>query len=109
MLSRLAARQPLLLVLEDLHWADDTSLELLAVLARRVPREPILLLGTYRDDEVSRRPRLPAERARSAAGLRWSSASTVSPRDEVAAMLRAIFELDRPVRNDLRRGDLRPD
>src|SRR6266511_549017 len=50
--SRLAPRQPLLLVIEDLHWADDTSLELLAVLARRVPREPILLLGTYRDDEV---------------------------------------------------------
>jgi predicted ATPase len=50
-LSRLAARRPLLLVIEDLHWADETSLELLAALARRIPREPILLLGTYRDDE----------------------------------------------------------
>ena len=95
----LAARQPLLLVVEDLHWADDTSLELLAVLARRIPRERILLLGTYRDDEVSRGPRLLAERARSEP-TGWSSGWPVSPRDEVAAMLRAIFELDRPVRSD---------
>ena len=44
----LTARQPLLLVLEDLHWSDPSTLDLLAVLARR--REParLLLLGTYR-------------------------------------------------------------
>src|SRR5436190_1973762 len=53
LVSRLAARQPLLLVMENLHWADDTSLEVLAVLARRLAREPVLLLGTYRHDEVS--------------------------------------------------------
>jgi hypothetical protein len=52
-LSRLAARKPLLLLTEDLHWADETSLELVAVLTRRVPREPILLLGTHRDDAAS--------------------------------------------------------
>src|SRR5262245_4774571 len=47
-LERLTARQPLLLMLEDLHWSDPSTLDLLAVLARR--REParLLLLGTYR-------------------------------------------------------------
>jgi DNA-binding winged helix-turn-helix (wHTH) protein len=47
-LDLLTARQPLLLVLEDLHWSDYSTLDLLAVLARR--REParLLLLGTYR-------------------------------------------------------------
>jgi predicted ATPase/DNA-binding winged helix-turn-helix (wHTH) protein len=47
-LELLTARQPLLLVLEDLHWSDYSTLDLLAVLARR--REParLLLLGTYR-------------------------------------------------------------
>jgi DNA-binding CsgD family transcriptional regulator/tetratricopeptide (TPR) repeat protein len=98
-LSRLAARQPLLLVIEDLHWADETSLELLAVLARRVPREPILLLGTYRDDEVSGGLGSlldELDRGRLAVELRLARLG----RDEVAAMLRAIFGLDRPVRQD---------
>jgi predicted ATPase len=47
-LERLTTRQPLLLVLEDLHWSDPSTLDVLAVLARR--REParLLLLGTYR-------------------------------------------------------------
>jgi DNA-binding CsgD family transcriptional regulator/Tfp pilus assembly protein PilF len=97
--SRLAARQPLLLVIEDLHWADDTSLELLAVLARRVPRERILLLGTYRDDEVSVGLRYlldELDRSRLALELRLTRLG----RDEVAAMLRAILEPDRPVRQD---------
>jgi predicted ATPase len=47
-LELLTARQPLLLVLEDLHWSDYSTLDVLAMLARR--REParLLLLGTYR-------------------------------------------------------------
>jgi DNA-binding NarL/FixJ family response regulator len=98
-LSRLAARQPLLLVIEDLHWADDTSLEVLAVLARRVPREPILVLGTYRDDEVSGglgHLLDELDRSRLAVELRLTRLG----RDEVAAMLRAIFAPERPVRQD---------
>ena len=44
----LTADAPLVLVLEDLHWSDSSTLDLLAVLARR--REParLLLVGTYR-------------------------------------------------------------
>src|SRR5215475_6599237 len=54
-LERLTAQQPLVLVLEDLHWSDPSTLDLLAVLARR--REParLLLIGTYRPHEVPRR------------------------------------------------------
>src|SRR6185312_55542 len=37
-----------------LHWADSASLEVLLHLARRVPGDRILLLGTYRDIEVNR-------------------------------------------------------
>ena len=40
------------LVVEDLHWADQATLDALACLARRVERCPALLLLTYRDDEV---------------------------------------------------------
>jgi DNA-binding SARP family transcriptional activator len=48
----LAARQPLLLILEDLHWADEMSLRLLAFIARRVERRPVLILGTAREEEL---------------------------------------------------------
>ncbi len=51
----LTATRPLVLVLEDLHWSDASTLDLLAALARR--REParLLLLGTYRPAEALQR------------------------------------------------------
>jgi DNA-binding CsgD family transcriptional regulator len=48
-----ATRQPLLFIVEDLHWSDDTSLELLLYLARGCRHLPILFVLTYRSDEVS--------------------------------------------------------
>lgn len=44
----LARQQPLVLVFEDLHWADDVSLDLLALLMEAVPQHPLLLLCLYR-------------------------------------------------------------
>ncbi|HJV13202.1 MAG TPA: AAA family ATPase [Propionibacteriaceae bacterium] len=51
--SRAAQGQPLLLVLEDLHWADESTLLLTEYLARLLPDMPVLVLGTYRDLEVN--------------------------------------------------------
>src|SRR5262249_6451997 len=48
----LAGQQPLLLVIEDLHWCDEASLEFLLMLARRIVDRPVLLLLTYRDNEA---------------------------------------------------------
>jgi predicted ATPase len=54
-LAALAARRPVALLLEDLHWADAASLDLLRVVARDLRARPALLLATYRDDEAARR------------------------------------------------------
>ena len=54
-LAALAGRRPLALLLDDLHWADPASLDLLRFLARQVGGLPVLLLVTYRDDELTRR------------------------------------------------------
>ncbi len=51
---RLSERQPLLLVLENLHWADASSLRLLGFLASELSGQRIVVLGTYRDAELSR-------------------------------------------------------
>ncbi len=48
-------RVPLVLLLDDLHWADPASLDLLRFLARNLARYPLLLLVTYRSDELTRR------------------------------------------------------
>jgi len=53
--KRVAEQCPLMLVLDDLHWADTPSLKLLEFFSHEVDARPILILGTYRDIEVSRR------------------------------------------------------
>ena len=45
--------RPVLLVIEDAHWADDATLDLIKFLGRRIDRTACLLLISYRDDEVS--------------------------------------------------------
>jgi DNA-binding CsgD family transcriptional regulator/tetratricopeptide (TPR) repeat protein len=49
-LERLAQERPLLLVIEDLHWADRSTLELLGFLARALRDDPVLLLLTTRSE-----------------------------------------------------------
>src|SRR5262249_19149298 len=49
-LDALAARQPVLIIFEDAHWADPTTLELLTVTLERVPRLRVLLLITARPE-----------------------------------------------------------
>jgi predicted ATPase len=51
-LTKAAETKPLLLTLDDLHWADKASLLLLQFVARELHRAPILVLGTYREAEA---------------------------------------------------------
>jgi predicted ATPase len=87
-----ATRQPLLFILEDLHWCDETSLELLLYLARNCTHLPLLFVLTYRSDEVS-----PDLRHALAEFDREHLAQDFSlqrlTRTEVDAMLRAIFAM----------------
>jgi len=51
-LTRPSIAQPTLLIVEDLHWSDEGSLDFLLYLMRRFAAQPLLLIGTYRSDEV---------------------------------------------------------
>ena len=96
----IADEQPLLLVVEDIHWPDASSLELLLHLARRTDRERLFLLLTYRGDEVH--PDLEhflatLDRERLGNEIRLDRLDA----GQVALMLQTIFGVDAPVPADL--------
>jgi len=53
-LQELLTKQPAILVIEDIHWADEATLDVLRLLVRRVETLPVLVVLTYRDDELDR-------------------------------------------------------
>jgi hypothetical protein len=55
-LAALARQRPLVLLLEDLHWADAASLDLLRHLARHLAALPLLVVATYRPPGAARYP-----------------------------------------------------
>jgi len=89
-----------LLIVEDLHWSDDTSLEFLYYLARRCVAQPLLLLFTYRSDEA--RPALWHWLAQlDREHLAQEVAIAHLERNDVDAMLHAIFDPHRSVQLEL--------
>jgi DNA-binding CsgD family transcriptional regulator/tetratricopeptide (TPR) repeat protein len=54
LMRELRVRRPTVLVLEDLHWADEATIDVLRLLARHVGTLPALVLASYRDDELDR-------------------------------------------------------
>ena len=89
--ARIASEQPTLMILEDLHWADDSTLSLLDHLTQRLSDLPLMVIGTYRDAELNvTRPLAKTLedllRGRLATRVRLKGL----PRDEVAAMLNSL-------------------
>ena len=87
-----ASQRPVLLVIEDLHWCDDVSLEFLQSLARTTATQPLLLVMTYRSDEVQpslQRCLVQLDRSRLSQELQLLPLS----RSDVDAMLDAMFAL----------------
>ena len=99
--ERLAADRPLMLVIEDLHWADRSTLDLVALLVRALRDARVLLVITFRSDELHRshplRPLVTGwERVRSVRRIELQRFT----REEVASQLEAILD-DRPTRTML--------
>ncbi|HUG13975.1 MAG TPA: AAA family ATPase [Thermomicrobiales bacterium] len=95
--TRLSERMPLLIVIEDLHWCDDVSLEFLTRFVRRIGDQPSLLALTYRGDEAASNLR------ELLGGVRRERLATelvlqrLDP-DDVERMVRAIFQQAQPIR-----------
>lgn len=96
----LAASQPLLIILEDLHWSDNISLDFLHLFARRLTAHPILLLASYRQEEApSHLTHLLAQFDREHLAREISLAPLT--RADVNTMLCAIFNLTSPLKADV--------
>ncbi len=92
LLGRLSAARPVLFLIEDLHWADQSTLDLAALLVRSLRAVRVLLVMTYRSDELHRshplRPLVSGwERIRSVDHIELRRFD----RDEVRAQLTAIL------------------
>jgi class 3 adenylate cyclase/tetratricopeptide (TPR) repeat protein len=96
-IERAGRAQPLFLVLEDLHWADDSTLLLLQHIAQRLSEIPVLILGTYRDVELDvARPLARALEELLRQRLAHDLALKRLPEAGVEAMLRALSGQEPP-------------
>jgi predicted ATPase len=97
--QRLAARTPLLLVMEDLHWADRSTRDLLAFLATYLRSGRVMVVLSFRSDELDRRHplrRLLAELARNRRVVRLELPRF--SRAELAEQLAGLLGADPPAR-----------
>ena len=94
-LSRFAAKQPLVIVLENLQWADASSLELLHFVARQIAGERIFLLCTYNDAERDANPTLRTTE-QSLVSLGVASSVLLQPlsRAETEELVRSAYSAD---------------
>ncbi|MEO7912893.1 MAG: AAA family ATPase [Roseiflexaceae bacterium] len=96
LILRDAAHRPLVFIIEDLHWSDPASLDFLLFLARQAGSMPVLLIGTYRGDEVGPALRhflMQLDRTRQAHELVLAPLTSA----EVELMIQHIFDLHRPI------------
>jgi len=91
-LSGLSGRRPLLLVLDDLHWCDPSSLELLHFLARQLSDAPAAIVGTINEAERDTHPALArVERSLQSAGLSEEHRLAPLSCEAVGELLRESF------------------
>ncbi len=91
LLERIAATKPLLVVLDDVHWADPASVELVGALLRRPPSAAVLMVVAARPRQLPERLATALERAE-VAGRLSSLELGVLEREEVAALLGRDFD-----------------
>ena len=90
-LRELSESQPVVVILDDLHWADQSSLDLLEFFAQNIGSSPVLIVGGYRDMELSRRHPL-SDKIASLARNRSFQRITVRGlnRDEVQELVESV-------------------
>jgi tetratricopeptide (TPR) repeat protein len=96
LVARLAARQPLIVVLEDVHWADELTVRLAAHLGRRIDTRPVLLVLTAREEHLADAPLLDVALKELREHPRFIRLSLPAlTRDETAVLTRSLARAER--------------
>ena len=98
-LTQLAQAQPLVILLEDIHWCDEATLEYLTYLAQHLAKQPILLILTWRSEALTpllTRCLAALERTRITTEFRLTPLSQT----EIETMLGLIFKRQHAIRAD---------
>lgn len=93
-LKNVARAQPVLLVLDDLHWADEASMQLLQFLSRELRDARLLVVGTYRHDEIGRQH--PLSRALGDLTISGRIVLAGFSQPEVSRFIRAMLDTECP-------------
>ncbi len=96
LLGRLSERQPLLLCLENLQWADSSSIELLHFVSRQLGKERVLLVASWNESDrpLSDELRLALRSLRTVSDVRELRLTPLS-RDDIASLLSTAFHVER--------------
>jgi len=100
LLAQLAARQPLVVVLDDVHWADESSLELIVHLLRRPAASRILIALAFRDGQLAPPVRAALEAAQRDGVVRELRLGPLSQEESEAL----LGELPAPLREEVYRS-----
>ena len=103
-LGRIAEKQPLLLVLENLHLADSASLELLHFVARQISGNRVAIVGTYNEAELDHSPALrDLEQSLLALGVAKLMRLDALTQDDVEKLVTDAFAVDHPAARQMAR------
>src|SRR5690348_213705 len=91
-LESLAKQRPLVVILEDLHWAGEATISAVQFIVRRLAQLPVLIIATYREEDAPRaHPLRRMRRELQEEKILFTLAPTPLGRDDVADLLGRIF------------------
>ena len=94
LMRELATGSPALVVLEDLHWADEATLDVVRLVGRRIATVRALIVATYRDDELDRSHPLRVVLGDIGGGERVARLELESLSVDAVALLAAVRKVD---------------
>lgn len=95
LLTSLSMPAPLILSLDDLHWADDSTLQFLHYLTRKIAQSKVLILGCYRPEEVfGKHPLLALRQALRKGDLLWEITLLPLSLEDVAYLVREMSQFE---------------
>jgi len=94
LIDALHGREPTVLVIEDIHWADEATVDVLKLVVRRIASDPVLIVLSYRDEEVDAKHPVRVMLGELASGLALTRVALAPLSPEAVAQLAEPYGVD---------------